>query len=81
MTHFTRINRAGIAQWCSAGLQAASSGVRDPALGPTHPPIQWISWALSLEVKRPRREADDSPPSSAEVSNAWSYTSTSNAPS
>jgi hypothetical protein len=32
--------------------------------------------ALSLEVKRPVREADHSPPSSAEVNNAWSYTST-----
>jgi hypothetical protein len=27
-------------------------------------------------VKRPGREADHSPPSSAEVTNAWSYTST-----
>jgi hypothetical protein len=32
--------------------------------------------ALSPGVKRPRREADHSPPSSAEVKNAWSYTST-----
>jgi hypothetical protein len=31
---------------------------------------------LSLGVKRPRREADHSPPSSAEVKNEWSYTST-----
>jgi hypothetical protein len=35
-----------------------------------------IPWALSLGVKRPGREADHSPPSSAEVKNAWSYTST-----
>jgi hypothetical protein len=28
------------------------------------------------EVKRPGREADHSPPSSAEVQNAWNYTST-----
>jgi hypothetical protein len=33
--------------------------------------------ALSLAVKRPGREVDHSPPSSAEVMNAWSYTSTS----
>jgi hypothetical protein len=46
------------------------------ALGPTEPPIQWVSGALSLRVKRPGREADHSPPSSAEVKNAWSYTST-----
>jgi hypothetical protein len=44
-------------------------------LGPTQPPIQWIPGALSLEVKRPGREADHSPPSSAEVKNAWGYTS------
>jgi hypothetical protein len=32
--------------------------------------------ALSLGVKRPGRETDHSSPSSAEVKNAWSYTST-----
>jgi hypothetical protein len=37
------------------------------ALAPTQPPIQWVSGALSLGVKRPGREADHSPPSSAEV--------------
>jgi hypothetical protein len=31
---------------------------------------------LSLGIKRPVRETDHSPPSSAEVKNAWSYTST-----
>jgi len=46
------------------------------ALGLTHPPIQWVTGALSLGVKRPGREADHAPPSSAEVKNAWSYTST-----
>jgi hypothetical protein len=45
-------------------------------LGPTHPPIQWVQVALSLWVKRLRREADHSPPSSAAVKNGWSYTST-----
>jgi hypothetical protein len=45
-------------------------------LGPTQPAIQWVPGALSLEVKRPGREADHSPPSSAKVKNAWSYTST-----
>jgi hypothetical protein len=35
--------------------------------GPTQPPIQWVPGALSLGVKRPGREADHSPPSSAEV--------------
>jgi hypothetical protein len=37
------------------------------ALGPTQPPIQCVSGALSLRVKRLGREADHSPPSSAEV--------------
>jgi hypothetical protein len=37
------------------------------AMGPTHPPIQWVPGALSLGIKRPGREADHSPPSSAEV--------------
>jgi hypothetical protein len=46
------------------------------ALEPTQPPIQWVPWALSLCVKRPGRKADHSPPSSAEVKNAWSYTYT-----
>jgi hypothetical protein len=30
------------------------------------PPIQWVTWALSLGIKRPMCEADHSPPS-----NAW----------
>jgi hypothetical protein len=30
-----------------------------PALGPTHPPIQWVPVALFPEVKRPRSEADN----------------------
>jgi hypothetical protein len=37
------------------------------ALGPTEPPIQWVPVALSLGVKRPGREADHLPPSTAEV--------------
>jgi hypothetical protein len=30
------------------------------ALGPTLPPIQWVTWGCSPEVKRPGREADSS---------------------
>jgi len=37
------------------------------ALGPTQPLVQWVPGALSLGVKRPGREADHLPPSSAEV--------------
>jgi hypothetical protein len=43
-----------------------------PALGPT----QWVQGALSPEVKRQGREADNSPPTSAEVKNTWLSTST-----
>jgi hypothetical protein len=41
--------------------------VSRPALGPTQPPIKWGPGALSLGVKGPGREADHSPPSSAEI--------------
>jgi hypothetical protein len=47
-----------------------------PALGPTQPPIQWVPGALSLGIMWPAREVDHSPPSSAEVKNVWTYTST-----
>jgi hypothetical protein len=38
-----------------------------PAQESTQPPILWVSGALSLGVKRPGREANHSPPSSAEA--------------
>jgi hypothetical protein len=39
-------------------------------MGPTQPPVQWVPGVLSLGVKeRPGRDADHSPPSSAEVVN------------
>jgi hypothetical protein len=37
------------------------------ALGPTHPPIQWVPGVLSLGLKQPGHETDYSHPSSAEV--------------
>jgi hypothetical protein len=46
------------------------------ALGPTQPPIQWVPGALSPGVKRPGREADHSPPTSAEVKKMRIYIST-----
>jgi hypothetical protein len=45
------------------------------ALGPTQPPIQWVRVAISSGVKRPRREADNSPPTGAEDNKMWIYTS------
>jgi hypothetical protein len=47
-----------------------------PTLRPIQPPIQWVPGAISPGVKRQGREADHSPPSSAEVKNVWSYTFT-----
>jgi hypothetical protein len=48
------------------------------ALRSDQPPIQWVrgGGALSLGVKQAEREADNSPPSSAEIKNALSYIST-----
>jgi hypothetical protein len=45
--------------------------------GPTQPPMQWVRWwgDVSPGVKRPKREADHSHPSNAEVKNGGSYTS------
>jgi hypothetical protein len=46
------------------------ASVSRPALGPTQPPVQWVPGVLSPGVKaRPGRDADHSPPSSAEVEN------------
>jgi hypothetical protein len=58
-----------------AGILFLFTTASRPALGPTQPPIQWVPVILSTRVKGPGREADHSPPSSAEVKNAWSYTS------
>jgi hypothetical protein len=44
-----------------------TTAVSRTAFGPTQPPIQWVPGALSVGVKLPGREADHSPPSSAEV--------------
>jgi hypothetical protein len=40
------------------------------------PRIQWVPGTLSPRVKRPGREADYLPPTSAEVMNTWIHTST-----
>jgi hypothetical protein len=46
-----------------------------PALGYTQPPVQWVQGSFR-GVKRKGREADHSPPTTAEVKNAWIYTTT-----
>jgi hypothetical protein len=74
----SRDSSVGIGLGC--GLDDRGSRVRFPVgagnfsfhhrvqtLAPTQPPIQWVPGALSLRVKRPAREADHLPPSSAEV--------------
>jgi len=78
-------------KWYSAGLPAGWSGVQVPAEdgnlclhycvqtgSDTHTASYPMGYqgALFLEVKRPDREADHSPPSSTEIKNVSSYTST-----
>jgi hypothetical protein len=46
------------------------------ALELTKPLTGWVPRAVPLEVKWAGCEADHSPPSSAEVKDEWSYTST-----
>jgi hypothetical protein len=78
--------RSRYSDWLRAGRQRDQSSrpgrvkifseSSRPALRPTQPPIQWVPWALSLGIKRPGREADHSPPISAEVKKTWVYIST-----
>jgi len=56
--------RLGFDSWQGQGIFLFATASR-LALGPTNPPTQWISRALSPGVKRPGREADHSPPSTA----------------
>jgi hypothetical protein len=75
---------ARIAQLDSARLRPGSSVVQVPAGAGNfslhhrvhRPPIQRVPGDLFLGLNRPRREADHSHPSSAEVKNAWGYTFT-----
>jgi hypothetical protein len=58
------------------GDQLESSWDLGFSSGSIQPLIEWVPGGLPLGVKRQWREADHSPPSNAEVENAWSYTST-----
>jgi hypothetical protein len=73
-----QFERSLYSDWLRAGQQRGrssspgssknfSSTSSRQALGPTQPPIQWAQGALSTGIKRPGREADHSPPTSAEV--------------
>jgi hypothetical protein len=84
---YHRYEEPGYGDWLLAGrLTGRSSslgGGKDfhfsmsrPALGLAQPPIQWVPGTLSPGVKRQGREADHSPPFSAEVKKMWIYTST-----
>jgi len=44
------------------------------AVGPTHPPVQWVSGTHVPLGKWLEHEADRSCPSSAKVKTEWSYT-------
>jgi hypothetical protein len=45
-----------------------------PVLEPFKPPIQWVLWAFSVGIMRPKYEPAHSLPTSAEVKNIWIYT-------
>jgi hypothetical protein len=70
---------AGIRVVCGVGGQGSITGrgkeiflyttASRPALGPTLLSIQWVLGIIFPGVKRPGREADHSPPFSAEVKN------------
>jgi hypothetical protein len=65
----------GFESWQGLGIFLFTITSRT-ALRPSQPPIQWVPGDLSLRVKWPEGKTDHSPPSSAEVKNAWRYTST-----
>jgi hypothetical protein len=51
------------------------------ALGPNQPSIQWVLWDVPAVVEQQEREADHSPPSSAEVKNGGAVPSLPHTPS
>jgi hypothetical protein len=61
-----RAGRSGFDSRQGLGIFLFTTASR-PAMGPTQPPIQWVTGVFSPGIKRPGREADHSPPSSAEV--------------
>jgi len=60
----------------SAGeMNLIFSNTSRPLLQPIQPSIQWILRAISLLMKRPRREFNHYPPTNVEVKDRWSYNS------
>jgi hypothetical protein len=71
VVHFNSVDSTSNSNWLRAGRpkgQSSSPGrvnnflfstASRPALGHTHFPIQWVSGVISLEAKRPGREADN----------------------
>jgi hypothetical protein len=53
----------------------SAKGFRPP-LGPTQPPVKWLPWTFS-QRQSGRTQTNHSPPSGTEVTNEWSYPSTS----
>jgi len=64
--HFSNRGWSGLDSWRGLGIFLFETMSRS-ALESTQPSIQRVPGALSLGVKRPEREADDTPQSSAEV--------------
>jgi hypothetical protein len=64
------MDEGGVRIRVPVGSRIFSTSFRS-VLRPTQPTIQWLQG-----VKRPGREADHSPPTSAEVENTWIYTCT-----
>jgi hypothetical protein len=65
--------RDGVPVLVRAGV---SSALSRQALGHLKLPMQGVPEALSLGVKGPGREADESPPTITEVKKTWIYTPT-----
>jgi hypothetical protein len=64
----------GLGVWVPVGSRIIISSLHcpRPVPGPTLPPFQWVPG-----VRRPLREADRSPPTSADVKKTWIYISNS----
>jgi hypothetical protein len=67
--------QSGFNSWQGLGIFLFATMSR-LAQGPTHSPVQWVLGFLSVRIKWLECEGDHSPPSSTEVMNLWSYTST-----